>query len=339
MRIELIENRGPNTLYSTFRGLLGKAGVLDAQVAFASANGVGILLPWLRKVAARGKVRIVTGLYQAVTEPSALRLLLTAQRQTKGRLEARLARDPRFHRKLYFTRNGKACCIISGSSNLTAEGLKSAGEFNLLVRLPNTDPRVRRLVSQFDRLWDSGTVPLSPERIKRYERVRPGRPRTTLSGRSLALVIGSASSNGARSGDASPSVAPRYWRDGISGFARPRTEAVVAEETDWDQRGYWWYSSHSDVFERGDRILLFDESDGWAEVVVVKDTTRTATPTPDGRHFVAYQRVRGWRRRRLNRTLWKRLADVGLAISAAARTDRRKLTEGQWGRIASIFQK
>jgi len=339
MRIELIENRGPNTLLSTFRGLLGKAGVLDAQAAFVSAEGVGILLPYLRKAAARGKVRIVTGLYQAVTEPSALRLLLTAQRQTKGRLEVRLARDPRFHRKLYFIRHSNACCMISGSSNLTAEGLKSAGEFNLLVRLPNTEPRVRQLVSHFDRLWTTGTVPLSPERIKRYERARPRRPHPTLSGRSLALVLSSASSNGARSGDASSGVAPCYWRDGISGFARPRTEAVVGEETDWDQREYWWYSSHSDVFERGDRILLFDEADGWAEVVVVKDTTRTATPTPDGRHFVAYQRVRGWRQRRLSRTLWKRLADVGLAISAAARTRRRKLTEGQWGRIASIFQK
>ncbi len=281
----------------------------------------------------------MTGLYQAVTEPSALRLLLTAQRQTKGRLEARSARDPRFHRKLYFTRNGKACCIISGSSNLTAEGLKSAGEFNLLVRLLDTDPRVRRLVSQLDRLWDTGTVPLSLERIKRYEQARPRRPRTKLSRRSLAIVLGSASSKGARSGDARPSVATRYWRDGISGFARPRTQAILDEETDWYQRGYWWYSCHSDVFERGDRILLFDESEGWAEVVVVKDTTRTATPTPDGRHFVAYQRVRGWHRRRLNRTLSKRLANVGLAITAPARTNRRKLTEGQWGRIASIFQK
>ncbi len=339
MGIELIENRGPNTLLSTFRGLLGKAGVLDAQAAFASAAGVGTLLPYLRKAAARGKVRIVTGLYQAVTEPSALRLLLTAQRQTKGRLEARLARDPRFHRKLYLIRDGKACCVISGSSNLTAEGLKSAGEFNLLVRFPNPQAPIQRLVSNFDRLWATGTVQLSPALIQRYERARPRRPRPTLSGRALALILGSASSNDVKGGDASPDAAPRYWRDHISGFARARTEAVVSEETDWDQRGYLWYSSRSDVFERGDHILLFDQANGWADPVVVKDTTRTATPTPDGRHFVAYQRVRGWHRRRLNRKLWKRFADFGLAISPAARTNRRRFTQGQWGRIASIFQR
>ena len=155
----------------------------------------------------------------------------------------------------------------------------------------------------------------------------------------MALILGSASSNDAKGGDASPGAAPRYWRDHISGFARPRTEAVVSEETDWDRRGYGWYSSHSNVFERGDHILLFDQANGWAELVVVKDTTRTATPTPDGRHFVAHQRVRGWHRRRLNRNLWKRFTDFGLALSSAARTKCRRLTEGQWGRIASIFQK
>jgi HKD family nuclease len=339
VRLELIENRGPNTLLAAFRELLGKARVLDAEVAFVSADGVGTLLPYLRRVAARGKVRIITGLYQGITEPAALRLLLAAERQTNGRLQVRLARDPRFHRKLYFSRNSKACCVISGSSNLTAEGLKSSGEFDLLVRLADTDPQTRRLVSEFDRIWKTGAVPLSAERIKRYEKTRPRQPQPKLSRRSLTQVLGSASLNGGSSGNVSPSSAPGYWRDRISGFAPAKTEAVVGEETDWEQKGYWWYSSHAPVFKRGDRILLFDQTIGWAQVVVVKDTTRTATPTPDGRHFVAYQGIRGWRRRRLNRALWKRLADVGLPLSSEARDRRRKFSEGQWGRVASIFQR
>ena len=88
-------------------------------------------------------MRIVTGLYQAV------------------------ARDPRFHRKLYVIQTAKACCVISGSSNLTAEGLKSAGEFNLLVRLESGELPLRRLTSAFEHLWSNGTIPLSPELIRR----------------------------------------------------------------------------------------------------------------------------------------------------------------------------
>jgi len=337
MRIELIENRGPNTLLSAFRGLLGKAALLDAQVAFVSAEGVGSVLPYLQKVAAQGKVRIITGLYQGITEPSALRLLLTAQRQTKGRLETRLARNLRFHRKLYFTRTGNTCCVISGSSNLSSEGLKSAGEFNLLVRLPESNPQIRRLLSEFERLWETDTVPLSSDYIKCYERLRPKRQRAKFSAPALSRVLGSGSSNGAEP-DAS-GLAPRYWRDWISGFVKQRTQTIVHDETDWDRKGYDWCTSGSTVFERGDRILLFNETTSWAQVVVVKDTTRTAIPTPDGRHFVAYQSVRNYSRRRLNRKLWKSLADVGMAIPAANRTSPRRLSQGQWGRVMSIFQK
>ena len=56
----------------------------------------------------------------------------------------------------------------------------------------------------------------------------------------------------------------------------------MREQTNWEEKGYWCYASHSDVFKRGDYILLFDKTAGWAEVVIVKDTTRTAVPTPDG---------------------------------------------------------
>jgi HKD family nuclease len=240
MRIEAIDNRGPNTLLAVFRELLGKARVLDVQAAFVSADGIGVLLPHLRKTAARGKVRIVTGLYQAVTEPSGLRLLLAAQRQTKGRLEVRIARDPRFHRKVYVIRGGKTCSVVSGSSNLTREGLRSVGEFNLLVRLPNDATRVRRLVSDFDRLWGRGSVLLSAELIKRYERVRPRRPRPAPSRRSLALVLESPGATAFKPDNADPAQTRHYWRDCIGGFAARRTEAVVSDETDWDEKEYWW---------------------------------------------------------------------------------------------------
>ncbi|HEV8573256.1 MAG TPA: hypothetical protein VGR43_00970 [Dehalococcoidia bacterium] len=126
--------------------------------------------------------------------------------------------------------------------------------------------------------------------------------------------------------------------DYISGFAARRTEAVVSEETNWNEKGYLWYSSLSDVFELGDHILLFNRPTGWAELVVVKDTTRTATRTQDDRHFVAYQRVRGRPRRRLNRSLWQRFTEFGVVLSPAARRRRRRLTEGQWGRIAAFFR-
>ena len=58
-------------------------------------------LPLLRRAAARGKVRVLTGLYQDLTDLKALRALLGAQEQTNERFEVRLSRNRKFHQKLY----------------------------------------------------------------------------------------------------------------------------------------------------------------------------------------------------------------------------------------------
>ena len=47
-------------------------------------------------------------------------------------------------------------------------------------------------------------------------------------------------------------------------------------------------------------------------LVRVRDTTRVSVPTPDGRNFVAYSQVPGYRTRRLDDRLWKDLAAIGV---------------------------
>jgi HKD family nuclease len=339
--IDLIDNRGPNTLLATLRRLLAarSCSFVEIQVAFVSAAGVGNLLPSLRRAASRIPIRIVTGLYQGVTEPAALRLLLKAQQQTKGRLQTRLAKDLNFHRKLYVVGTADVRYAVSGSSNLTAEGLTSRGEFNLLARVRAAGQEARSLQAHFDTLWSKGTVPLSADRIRRYAAARPRRPRTMIAKRSLRGVLG----YDRRATDGSDasflSRAPRHWRDYVSGYADPTTETMVSAETDWDRRRYDWYASQTDSFHPGDRILLFDGPNRSAQLTVVKDTTSMPRLTPDGRHFVAFVPSRGCRRRRFGRNLWKAFTSVGLPLSAAARTKRRQLSEGQWARIETVFEK
>jgi HKD family nuclease len=332
--IDLIENRGPNTLLATLRKLLAthNCSVVEFQVAFASAAGVGELLPSLRRAASRTQVRIVTGLYQGVTEPSALRLLFKVAQQTKGRLQTRLAKDVYFHRKLYVIGTPRVRYIISGSSNLTREGLASRGEFNLLAGLEPTDAGSRHLHAQFETLWSRGTVPVSLARIKKYAAARKLQAPRPVPKDALLAILGRDGSE-ADEGEVSVVSAPRYWRDHVSGFADPKTEAVVGDETDWDRRGYDWYSSQTDSFHAGDRILLLDARHRSAELAVVKDTTSMRRSTPDGRHFVAFVPAHGRRRRRLGKNFGKSLAAIGLPLSVATRTKRRKLSAGQWARI------
>src|SRR5690242_8282051 len=95
-KIEFIENSGPNNLQRFLKTSLAKASKVDIAVAFVSKAGIERIMPSLRRVAAKGKVRIIVGLYQGITEPQALRLLLEAQFQTKGNLSVRLSTKGKF---------------------------------------------------------------------------------------------------------------------------------------------------------------------------------------------------------------------------------------------------
>jgi HKD family nuclease len=97
IRIGAIENSGPNTLVAFLRKAGAGCAQIDIAVAFITAAGLDSLLFLLKKAASRGRVRVLTGLYQAFTEPKALWTLLREQEQTGGRLSVRVSKDGHFH--------------------------------------------------------------------------------------------------------------------------------------------------------------------------------------------------------------------------------------------------
>lgn len=120
-RFEFIENAGPNSVLDNLKRLMKRASRVDLAVAFISATGLNQLLPSLQQVASRGEVRILTGFYQGITDPQALRTLLRVQTQTHGQLSVRISREPKFHRKVYLVKGGNMVKAIIGSSNLTRQ--------------------------------------------------------------------------------------------------------------------------------------------------------------------------------------------------------------------------
>ncbi|MGC4065282.1 MAG: hypothetical protein QM784_11665 [Polyangiaceae bacterium] len=74
--MEFIDNEGPNTLRSTLLHLFQNASTAEVHVAFATEEGVALLLRKLRRVE---EVRVLVGLWQGFTDPKALRVLLDVQ--------------------------------------------------------------------------------------------------------------------------------------------------------------------------------------------------------------------------------------------------------------------
>lgn len=311
MKQAFITNSGPNNLRDFLKGRMDKAADVSIAVAFITEKGLSEILPRLSKSARDGRVRVLTGLYQSVTEPAALRTLCRLQLQTAERLEVRLSTETGFHRKLYLVRGKRQTSLVVGSSNLTGEGLLSSGELNLALSMANGSLNSREALRVFDMDWVHRSVPATPERIKRYEAYR--QKQTAVKGMTaeeMKNILGKQAKH-VKAAAGSPSVA-RVWRDRISGFAEKATVRVISENTDWDKKGYGWYSVNGpSKYTLGDALFLFDLANKRFEYVRVRDITQTPTMTPDGKHFVAYKTVHGFSRR-LTDTFWKRVKAIGL---------------------------
>jgi len=103
---------------------LTKAGVaeIEGQICAALDNGAHITF--------------LIGRYEYVTEPKAIRKLLTIQKSYQGRkgnLKIFFDADYEFHFKLSLFRINRGYTVIIGSSNLTGKGLSSRGEDNLEI--------------------------------------------------------------------------------------------------------------------------------------------------------------------------------------------------------------
>jgi HKD family nuclease len=334
-RLAVIENAGPNSVLATLKKLLKSARDLDVQVAFVTKAGLAKVLPQLRRVASRGRVRLLTGLYQGFTEAAALSELFAAQKQTDGRIEARIADETSFHRKLYLARTAAMATVVVGSSNLTINGLLSGGELNVLFAATPSSPVVKRLIGIFDADWES-SYSLTRARIMRYKKLV--RPRTALLPATLINRVLGARGKHDVADDPSDTREPRgrFWVDGIAGYVKEGTKAIIADETNWDAKGFGWYSAGTAAIQAGDRMVLFDHSEkiGWTRVVRVRGYTKTATRTPDGWHFVAYTEEAKTARRKITARLVAKLHGVGVASWTGKRV---LVTEAKWKKMLPIF--
>jgi HKD family nuclease len=334
VKFDVIENRGPDNLRDLLRAECKLATDVAIGVAFLTQSGLDDILQSLRQVAVSGRVRLLTGLYQKVTEPQALKSLLSVQNETRGRFSVRLSTEPQYHRKVYIIRRRTQTVVIVGSSNLTREGLRSGGELNVLVRFPKGSLASKKLTGAFEVDWEHHAIPLMPEQIVEYMKARtaPSKWDSFRKGQ-LAKILGVAPSHQQA---VTEDTTADTWRDCINGTAKRKTEKVISESTNWDEKHYLWYGTGGiHPYKIGDRIYLFDFPDKQLRLVQVRDIARTTVPTPDGKHFIAYSAVPNLTRK-FSKQLW--LALEKEKISREKSQNRQKLSEVQASRLDVIIR-
>ena len=117
-------------LYYQLIQSMKKATQIDIIVSFLMESGVRMLLKELDNALNRGaRVRILTGNYLGITQPSALYLI---KRELKDRVDLRFYNEKErpFHPKSYFFHYEDHSEICIGSSNISRSALTSAIEWN-----------------------------------------------------------------------------------------------------------------------------------------------------------------------------------------------------------------
>lgn len=154
---------------------LSRATKIDISVAFVWLTGLAIIRPRLEECLERGgAVRFLTGDYQNLTDPDALRSLLdlTVFEHMQLRIFRTVGTGQSFHPKAYLLSTGEDTGAIAyvGSSNLSEQALRTGHEWN--VRLQGV-AGVRRAQLAFDRLFASkDTEAVTHEWVNAYERRR-----------------------------------------------------------------------------------------------------------------------------------------------------------------------
>ena len=117
-------------LYYQLVRSLKKATSVDIIVSFLMESGVKMLLGELENALKRGaKIRILTGNYLGITQPSALYLI---KRKLGDRVDLRFynEKDRSFHPKSYIFHYDDYSEIYIGSSNISRSALTSGIEWN-----------------------------------------------------------------------------------------------------------------------------------------------------------------------------------------------------------------
>lgn len=155
-------------LYYQLIQSLKKADSVDIIVSFLMESGVKMLLDELDNALKRGaKIRILTGNYLGITQPSALYLL---KKKLGSRVDMRFynEKDRSFHPKSYIFHYGGYSDIYIGSSNISRSALTSGIEWNYRFSSVSDPKNYEKFYHAFEDLFEHHSIIIDNEELKRY---------------------------------------------------------------------------------------------------------------------------------------------------------------------------
>lgn len=157
-------------LYYQLINSLKEADSVDIIVSFLMESGVKMLLEELENALKRGaRIRILTGNYLGITQPSALYLI---KRKLGNRVDLRFynEKDCSFHPKSYIFHYADYSELYIGSSNISRSALTSGIEWNYRFSDKKDQKNYEKFFRTFEDLFENHSIVIDDEELKRYSK-------------------------------------------------------------------------------------------------------------------------------------------------------------------------
>ncbi|MCM1186771.1 MAG: DEAD/DEAH box helicase family protein [Lachnoclostridium sp.] len=155
-------------LYYQLQMSMMKAKKIDIIVSFLMESGVRMILQDLKDALDRGaQIRILTGNYLGITQPSALYLI---KKELGNRVDLRFYSDKArsFHPKSYIFHYANMSEIYIGSSNISRSALTSGIEWNYRFNSRADERNFQMFFETFEDLFFHHSIVIDDEELKRY---------------------------------------------------------------------------------------------------------------------------------------------------------------------------
>lgn len=157
-------------LYYQLRMSMLKAKKIDIIVSFLMESGVRLILEDLKGALGRGvKIRIFTGNYLGITQPSALYLI---KKELGNQIDLRFYNDEKrsFHPKSYIFHYENFGEIYIGSSNISRSALTNGIEWNYRFSGLDDKKNFNLFCDTFEDLFDNHSIVIDDEELTRYSK-------------------------------------------------------------------------------------------------------------------------------------------------------------------------
>ena len=164
---------GPNRsrfLYYQLWSSMQRADGIDIIVSFLMESGVKMLVSGLESALKRGaKVRILTGHYLGITQPSAL-YLLRHRLGSGADIRFYSEKERSFHAKAYLFHYPSYSEIFIGSSNISRSALTSGIEWNYRLSSRISPDSCRKFQETFEDLFENHSIVIDDTVLREYSK-------------------------------------------------------------------------------------------------------------------------------------------------------------------------